>query len=110
MSRSPSFARADSSPPAVDGSGAAAVATSRPAGAPWILDRTSDLLLFVATPLLIVPIVALAQMRFTVEQISLFVIAFGAGGHHLPGMMRAYGSLSRRCFWWRFACRSPIGT
>ena len=32
-----------------------------------------------------------AQGRFRPEQIYLFVASFGAVGHHLPGMMRAYG-------------------
>src|SRR6185295_4593097 len=56
----------------------------------WILDPWKDLLLFVGTPLLIIPIVALAQIRFTAEDIGL-VGMLGARGHHLPGMLRAYG-------------------
>jgi tetratricopeptide (TPR) repeat protein len=58
---------------------------------PWILDGIHDLLLFVGTPLLIVPVIYLARTRYSVEAIALFVAAFGACGHHLPGMMRAYG-------------------
>jgi len=46
--------------------------------------------LFVATPLLIIPLVALAQFRYTAEEIGL-VGMLGARGHHLPGMLRAYG-------------------
>lgn len=57
----------------------------------WIFDSWKDILLFIATPLLIVPVVWVAKSRFSVEDIGLFVAAFGAGGHHLPGMMRAYG-------------------
>jgi tetratricopeptide (TPR) repeat protein len=63
-------------------------AAARPS--PWILDRGRDLLLFVATPLLIVPLVAIATRIWTPQ--ALYAVAiFGALGHHLPGMMRAYG-------------------
>ncbi len=57
----------------------------------WILDSPRDLLLFVATPLLILPVFLLAQSRWSVEEIALFVFAFGQIGHQLPGLMRAYG-------------------
>ncbi|MBL8849355.1 MAG: tetratricopeptide repeat protein [Planctomycetaceae bacterium] len=80
------------------------VTPSRPAAAPpkraatafvppsaWIRGRWSDLALFIATPLLIVPIVGLARMRLSIEQVAIYVTAFGAMGHHLPGMLRAYG-------------------
>jgi tetratricopeptide (TPR) repeat protein len=69
----------------------------------WILDSWRDLILYVCTPLLIVPIFVLAQARWSAEDIYLFVAAFGAMGHHLPGMIRAYGdrALFQR-FKWRF--------
>src|SRR6266581_2186641 len=69
----------------------------------WILDSWRDLILYVCTPLLIVPMFALAQARWSAEDIYLFVAAFGAMGHHLPGMIRAYGdrALFQR-FRWRF--------
>src|SRR6059058_3043691 len=69
----------------------------------WILDSWRDLILYVCTPLLIVPIFLLAQARWSAEDIYLFVAAFGAMGHHLPGMIRAYGhrALFQR-FKWRF--------
>ena len=69
----------------------------------WILDSWRDLILYVCTPLLIVPIFVLAQTRWSAENIYLFVAAFGAMGHHLPGMIRAYGdrALFQR-FKWRF--------
>jgi hypothetical protein len=54
----------------------------------------SDLLLFVATPLLIVPLVFLLQSPWVgveAETIGILVFSFGALGHHLPGMIRAYG-------------------
>src|SRR6185437_8410221 len=62
-----------------------------------------DLILYVGTPLLILPVFALAQARWSPQDIYLFVAAFGAMGHHLPGMIRAYGdrALFER-FKWRF--------
>jgi hypothetical protein len=60
-------------------------------GSPWILDRWRDLLLFVGTPVLLIPIFTAAQARWSAQDIFLFVGAFGAMGHHLPGMIRAYG-------------------
>jgi tetratricopeptide (TPR) repeat protein len=69
----------------------------------WILDSWRDLILYVGTPLLILPLFALAQMRWSAQDIYLFVAAFGAMGHHMPGMIRAYGDrvLFER-FKWRF--------
>src|SRR6266404_3021489 len=78
-----------------------------PAAAPrrnlWILNSWRDLILYVGTPLLLVPLFALAQARFSAQDIYVFVAAFGATGHHLPGMIRAYGdrALFER-FRWRF--------
>jgi tetratricopeptide (TPR) repeat protein len=74
----------------------------------WILDSWRDLLLYVCTPLLLVPIFIGAQGLWSAEDIYLFVAAFGAMGHHLPGMIRAYGdrALFQR-FRWRFIC-API--
>ncbi len=57
----------------------------------WILDSWRDLILYVCTPLLLVPIFIGAQGLWAAEDIYLFVAAFGAMGHHLPGMIRAYG-------------------
>jgi tetratricopeptide (TPR) repeat protein len=69
----------------------------------WILDSWRDLILYVGTPLLLLPAFALAQARWSPQDIYLFVAAFGAMGHHLPGMIRAYGdrALFQR-FKWRF--------
>jgi Flp pilus assembly protein TadD len=78
-----------------------------PAAAPktnlWILGSWRDLILYVGTPLLILPMFALAKVRWSAQDIYLFVAAFGATGHHLPGMIRAYGdrALFER-FKWRF--------
>ena len=69
----------------------------------WILNSWRDLILYVGTPLLLVPMFALAQARWSAQDIYVFVAAFGAMGHHLPGMIRAYGdrALFDR-FRWRF--------
>src|SRR6266702_3404728 len=69
----------------------------------WILDSWRDLILYVCTPLLLVPIFIGAQGVWSAQDIYLFVAAFGAMGHHLPGMIRAYGdrALFQR-FKWRF--------
>jgi hypothetical protein len=64
---------------------------TRPKTSPWILDRWRDLLLFVGTPVLLIPLFTAAQARWSGQDIYLFVGAFGAMGHHLPGMIRAYG-------------------
>jgi tetratricopeptide (TPR) repeat protein len=54
------------------------------------------------------PVFIAAQGLWSAEDIYLFVAAFGAMGHHLPGMIRAYGdrALFQR-FRWRFIC-API--
>ncbi len=69
----------------------------------WILDRWRDLVLYVGTPLLLAPVFAIAQSRWSGQDIYLFVAAMGSMGHHLPGMIRAYGdrALFER-FRWRF--------
>ncbi len=69
----------------------------------WILDSWRDLVLYVCTPLLLVPIFIAAQGLWSADDIYLVVAAFGAMGHHLPGMIRAYGdrALFQR-FRWRF--------
>lgn len=66
-------------------------ASSPPAPRSWILGPWQDWVFFLGTPALILPLVFLARARFRVEDIYLFVASFGALGHHLPGMMRAYG-------------------
>jgi len=79
------------------------VPTTVPKRTVWILDSWRDLILYVGTPLLIIPLFTLAQARWSAQEIYLFVAAFGAMGHHLPGMIRAYGdrALFER-FRWRF--------
>ena len=80
-----------------------AVPVAAPKKKLWILDSWRDLILYVGTPLLLVPMFLLAQARWSAQDIYIFVAAFGAMGHHLPGMIRAYGvrALFRR-FRWRF--------
>src|SRR6185295_9595840 len=74
-----------------------------PNAGPWIVNAASDLLLFIGTPVLIVPVALLAQHWWSTAQLYLFVASFGAVAHHLPGMMRAYGdkALFAR-YRWRF--------
>src|SRR5258707_8173139 len=97
----------------VPGISSAQTMPAAPAGADrkpslWILDSWRDLVLYVCTPLLLVPMFIAAQGFWSAEYIYLFVAAFGAMGHHLPGMIRAYGdrALFQR-FRWRFIC-API--
>ena len=71
----------------------------------WILDSWRDLILYVGTPLLIIPLFMVAQARWSAQEIYLFVAAFGAMGHHLPGMIRAYGD---RALFERFRLRFII--
>src|SRR5207249_886444 len=80
-----------------------AVPKAAPKKTLWILNSWRDLILYVGTPLLLLPMFLLAQARWSAQDIYLFVGAFGAVGHHLPGMIRAYGdrALFRR-FRWRF--------
>lgn len=80
-----------------------AVPATVPKANRWILSSWRDLILYVGTPLLLVPLFALAQKRWSAQDIYIFVAAFGAMGHHLPGMIRAYGdrALFER-FRWRF--------
>jgi tetratricopeptide (TPR) repeat protein len=64
---------------------------------PW-----QDFLLFIGTPLIIVPLILLAQQAWSVTTLFVLVASFGAMGHHLPGMMRAYGD---RALFARFKVR-----
>ena len=68
-----------------------AVPKAAPKKTLWILNSWRDLILYVGTPLFLVPMFLLAQARWSAQDIYVFVAAFGAMGHHLPGMIRAYG-------------------
>ena len=69
---------------------------------PWILGRWRDLLLFIGPPALIIPSVLAAELLWSGKSIYALVMALGALGHHLPGMMRAYGD---RALFLRFRTR-----
>ncbi len=57
----------------------------------WIISRPADLCFFVGTPLVCLFVLLLASHYYASADIALFVLAFFAVGHHLPGLMRAYG-------------------
>ena len=77
--------------------------TSAPAS-PWILDRPRDLLLLVGAPLWIAPLVYVVAMTVGDRAVNDWVLALGAIGHHVPGLLRAYGDRAlRRRFALRFA-------
>ena len=74
----------------------------------WVFGPVQDLVLLVATPILILPLAFAFEGRETAYTVGLLVAGFGALGHHLPGMMRAYGD---RALFRRFRTRfvvSPI--
>ena len=74
----------------------------------WVFSPARDLLLLVATPILILPLALALGGRETAYTVGLLVAGFGALGHHLPGMMRAYGD---RALFSRFRTRflvSPL--
>jgi hypothetical protein len=68
----------------------------------WILRPWQDLLLFVGTPAIILPVALVAERASSGKTLYALVMAFGALGHHLPGMMRAYGD---RALFARFRSR-----
>lgn len=74
----------------------------------WVFGPARDLILLIATPILILPLALVLQGRETAYTVGLLVAGFGALGHHLPGMMRAYGD---RALFRRFRTRflvSPL--
>jgi hypothetical protein len=78
----------------------------------WIVSPWVDFLLIILTPLISTPAVLLlysSRVGVSAETISVVVAAFFALGHHLPGMMRAYGDrdLFAR-FHWRFLLAPPL--
>lgn len=68
----------------------------------WIINPVADLSLIIGAPLLIFLGIVTAKGIWSAATISSFIMIW-AIGHHLPGMMRAYGDpdLFRR-FWVRF--------
>ncbi|MCB9868796.1 MAG: tetratricopeptide repeat protein [Planctomycetes bacterium] len=69
---------------------------------PWILGPWRDSVLFLATPVLIVPLTMALVLGIPSQNVVYLVLAFGAMGHNLPGMLRAYGD---RALFRRFALR-----
>ena len=64
-----------------------------PGSGNWILTSWQDLVLFVATPVFIVPGVLLLQSRLPVaslEMVAILVAGFGALGHHFPGIIPSF--------------------
>ena len=86
----------------------ASEAASQPRTGLWVFGPVRDLSLLIATPLLILPLAFALEGRETAYTVGLLVAGFGALGHHLPGMMRAYGD---RALFARFRTRfllSPL--
>jgi tetratricopeptide (TPR) repeat protein len=73
---------------------------------PWLLDLPRDLLLFIATPLLLIPVFALLRQSADDAAIYAVVASFGATGHHLPGLLRAYGD---RALFAKYRLRFVLG-
>lgn len=86
--------------------GAVAAAASAAPQQRYILGRFKDFLLFAGTPFFILPAIIVAERYIAASHLYLVVAAFGALGHHLPGMMRAYGD---RDLFQRFKLRFTLG-
>lgn len=76
----------------------------------WIASLQFDTALLIGTPVVIIPLILGIAFFFADDDVFLVISTFGAGGHHAPGLMRAYGDrkLFRR-FWLRFTI-VPIAT
>ena len=68
----------------------------------FLFGPVRDLVLLIGTPILILPLAFLFTGREAAYTVGLLVAGFGALGHHLPGMMRAYGD---RALFRRFRTR-----
>src|SRR6478609_979404 len=78
----------------------------------WIVGPGADYVLIILTPLISTPAILLlysSSVGVSAETISIVVTAFFATGHHLPGLIRAYGDpeLFER-FRWRFLLAPPL--
>lgn len=60
------------------------------AARPWIISSWSDLVLIVATPALLLPLLWAAVARDDLAGVVIVLGSFGAIGHHVPGLIRAY--------------------
>src|SRR5262245_18871441 len=72
---------------------------------PWILGRMQDLLVFIATPVMIVVAAIGLSAGIASKDVQYLVAAFGAMGHNLPGLLRAYGD---RALFRRFRTRFVV--
>ena len=102
---------ATSASPAGLGSASTKASAPKSAGL-WIFNSWADAFLIILTPLLATPAVLVLYSSWVgveAETISLIVTAFFATGHHLPGLIRAYGDreLFER-FRWRFILVPPL--
>jgi hypothetical protein len=88
---------------------AAAAAPAPPPPSRWILDGPRDLSLMVAAPLWILPFTFLVAAAVTDRVYNGAIMALGSIGHHLPGLLRAYGD---RALFRRYRARfilAPLG-
>jgi hypothetical protein len=85
-------------PPTASASAAAGTLTPKP----WIDGPLRDLALYIGTPILLLPLLALRAGRPAVDEMIVLAGGVAALGHHLPGMMRAYGD---RALFARFRLR-----
>lgn len=76
---------------------------------PYLLDRNRDLGLIIAAPLWVAPMIFLAASGTSDVLVNSIILAVGGMGHHLPGMLRAYGdrALFERFRAWLIV--APIG-
>ncbi len=72
------------------------------ARSPWLVAPAFDLPLVILTPLLTFPLLWLWRQQSGEAAVYALVMSFGALGHHLPGMLRAYGD---RALFQRFRTR-----
>ena len=56
----------------------------------WILGPKRDLVFFVLTPLLIIPLVFAIKPHVDLAIFGTLVLGLGGFGHHLPGFIRVY--------------------
>ena len=78
----------------------------------WMISPAVDCFLILLTPLIAAPAVLILssdRVGVTTATISLIVASFFALGHHLPGLIRAYGDLELfQRFKWRFILAPPL--
>ncbi len=79
--------------------------SAAPPSSPFLLDARRDLGLLVAAPLWIAPLLYFAASGVGDRAVNEWVMSLGAIGHHLPGMLRAYGD---RALWMRFRTRFVV--